>query len=144
MRSSTPDAPPGQVSASLVSAGAPAAGNARPTTLRVKLADLALRVPWRRAAPSPDPAPDPDPVSPALLAWAQALDASRLSERTVKQAEQYLRDHRRLNYETRREFGYRLRSVIEAQASPAPPSSVASLDVIATALSARRKQLGIG
>ena len=144
MRSSTPDAPPGQVSASQVSAGAPAAGNARPTTLRVKLADLALRVPWRRAAPSPDPAPDPDPVSPALLAWAKALDASRLSERTVKQAEQYLRDHRRLNYETRREFGYRLRSLIEAQASPAPPSSVASLDVIATALSARRRQLGIG
>jgi hypothetical protein len=103
-----------------------------------------LRVPWRRAAPSPDPAPDPDPVSPDLLAWAQALDASRLSERTVKTAEQYLRDHRRMNYETRREFGYRLRSLIEAQASPAPPSSVASLDVIATALSVRRKQLGIG
>src|SRR5262249_23762330 len=56
----------------------------------------------RRAVPSPDPAPDPDAVSPALLAWAQALDASRLSERTVKTAEQYLRDHRRLNYETRR------------------------------------------
>jgi hypothetical protein len=83
-------------------------------------------------------------VSPALLAWAQALDASRLSKRTVKEAEQYLRDYRRLNYETRREFGYRLRSVIEAQVSPAPPSSVASLDIIATALSARRKQLGIG
>jgi hypothetical protein len=103
-----------------------------------------LRVPWRRAAPSPDPAPDPDPVSPALLAWAQALDASRLSDRTVKAAEEYLRDHRRLNYETRREFGYRLRSAIEAQVSPAPPSSVASVDVIARALSARRKQLGIG
>ena len=99
---------------------------------------------WRRAVPSPDPAADPDAVSPALLAWAQALDASRLSERTVKTAEQYLRDHARMNYETRREFGYRLRSVIEAQASPAPPSSVASVDVIATALSVRRKQLGIG
>src|SRR5215475_2319779 len=99
---------------------------------------------WRRAAPSPDPAPDPDQVSPALLAWAQAVDASRLSERTVKEAEQYLRDYRRLNYMTRREFGYRLRSVIGAQVSPAPPSSVASLDVIATALSVRRKQLGIG
>jgi hypothetical protein len=79
-----------------------------------------------------------------LLAWAQALDASRLSDRTVKQAEQYLRHYRRLNFEARREFGYRLRSLIEAQASPAPPSSVASLDVIATALSVRRKQLDIG
>ena len=103
-----------------------------------------LRVPWRRAAPSPDPDPDPDPVSPDLLAWAQALDASLLSDRTVKEAEQYLRDHRRMNYETRREFGFRLRSAIEAQVSPAPPSSVASLDIIATALSVRRKQLGIG
>jgi hypothetical protein len=83
-------------------------------------------------------------VSLALLAWAQAVDASRLSERTVKQAEQYLRNHRRMDYMTRREFGYRLRSLIEGQVSPAPPSSVASLDVIATALSARRKQLGIG
>jgi len=68
-----------------------------------------LRRAWRRAAPSPDPAPDPDPVSPALLAWAQALDASRLTDGTVKEAEQYLRDHARLNYVTRREFGYRLR-----------------------------------
>ena len=101
-------------------------------------------MPRRRAAPSPDPDPDPDPVSPALLAWAQALDVSRLSDRTVKEAEQYLRDHRRMNYETRREFGFRLRSAIEAQVSPAPPSSVASLDIIATALSVRRKQLGIG
>jgi len=103
-----------------------------------------LRRAWRRAAPSPDPAPDPDPVSPALLAWAQALDASRLTDGTVKEAEQYLRDHARLNYVTRREFGYRLRSAIEAQVYPAPPSSVASLDVIATALSVRHKQLGIG
>src|SRR5215471_13793883 len=62
-----------------------------------------LGVPWRRAAPSPDPAPDPDTVSPALLAWAQAVDASRLSERTVKGAEQYLRNHRRMDYMTRHE-----------------------------------------
>ena len=41
MRSSTPDAPPGQVSASQVSAGAPAAGNAPPTALTAKLAGLA-------------------------------------------------------------------------------------------------------
>src|SRR5262249_16977719 len=103
-----------------------------------------LRVPWRRAAPSPDPDPDPDPVSPDLLAWAQALDASLLSDRTVKEAEQYLRDHRRMNYETRREFGFRLRSAIEPQVVRAPPVSFVSRYICAPALPVPRKQLGIG
>jgi hypothetical protein len=107
-----------------------------------------MRMPWQRTvrSPGPSPGPDlsPDPVSPTLLAWAQSVDASKLSEKTVKQGEDYLRDYRHMNYLARREFGFRLRSVIEAQVSPPPPSSVASLDVIATALSARRRQLGIG
>jgi hypothetical protein len=107
-------------------------------------------MPWRRAAPTPgpdpnpDPNPDPDPVSPDLLAWAQAVDVSRLSERTVKEAERYLQDHRRMNAIARREVGLRLRSVIEGQVSPPPPATVASLDVIATAVSAWHKHLGIG
>ena len=41
MRSSTPDAPPAQVPARQAAAGAPAAGNARPTALTARLADLA-------------------------------------------------------------------------------------------------------
>ena len=41
MRSSTPDAPPGQVPAGQVPDGAPAAGNARLAALTGKLADLA-------------------------------------------------------------------------------------------------------
>lgn len=107
-------------------------------------------MPWRRAAPAPgpdpnpDPNPDPDPVSPALLAWAQAVDVSRLSDRTVKGAERYLQDYRHMNALARREVGFRLRSVIEGQVSPPPPATVASLDVIATAVSAWRKHLGIG
>jgi hypothetical protein len=105
-------------------------------------------MPWRRAAPTsgldPNPDPNPEPVSPALLAWAQAVDVSRLSERTVKDAERYLQDHRRMNAIARREVGFRLRSVIEGQVSPPPPATVASLDVIATAVSAWHKQLGIG
>ena len=99
-------------------------------------------MPWlRRSAP----APGPDPVSPELLAWAEALDTSRLSERTVKQAERFLRDYRHMtNLGARRESALRLRSAIEAQVSPPPPATVANTDVIAAALSARRKQLGIG
>ena len=107
-----------------------------------------MRIPWRRAAPTPGPDPnpdlDPDPVSPALLAWAEAVDASRLSDRTVKGAERYLQDYLRMNALARREVGLRLRSAIEGQVSPPPPASIASLDVIATAVSAWHKQLGIG
>jgi hypothetical protein len=83
-------------------------------------------------------------VSPELLAWAEALDTSRLSERTVKQAERFLRDYRHMVLGARRESALRLRSVIEAQVSPPPPATVGNMDVIAVALSARRKQLGIG
>jgi len=49
-----------------------------------------------------------------------------------------------MNLGARRESALRLRSVIEAQVSPPPPATVASMDVIAVAVSARRKQLGIG
>jgi hypothetical protein len=97
---------------------------------------------WRRAAPSPDP--EPDSVSPELLAWVQALDTSQLSDRTVKQAERYLRDYRyMMNLGARRETAFRLRSAIEAQVSPSPPATIANVDVIAAVLSARRRQLGI-
>jgi hypothetical protein len=41
MRSSTPDAPPAQVPAGQVTAGAPAAGNAPSAALTARLADLA-------------------------------------------------------------------------------------------------------
>lgn len=84
-------------------------------------------------------------MSPELAAWAEALDISRLSDRTVKQAERFLRDYRHMmNLGARRETALRLRSVIEAQVSPPPPATVSNMDVIAVAMSARRKQLGIG
>jgi hypothetical protein len=112
-------------------------------------------MPWqRRAAPDTSPgaepppsgqAPDtPEPVSPTLVAWAEAVDVSRLSDQTVKQAERFLRDYRHLNYLARREYGLRLRALIERQVSPPPPASIAVLDIAATVLSVRRKQLGIG
>jgi hypothetical protein len=101
-------------------------------------------MPWRRRA-EPGPDPEPDPVSPELVAWAEALDTSQLSDRTVKQAERFLRDYRHMmDLGARRESALRLRSAIEAQVSPSPPATVANMDVIAATLSARRKQLGIG
>jgi hypothetical protein len=97
---------------------------------------------WRRA--SPDPGADPDPVPPDLLAWANTVDATLLSDKTVKNAERFLRDYRHMtNLGARRESALRLRSAIEAQVSPPPPATIANVDIIAVALSARRKQLGI-
>jgi hypothetical protein len=100
---------------------------------------------WRREAPGPSPVPSPDPVPvrPELAAWAQAVDATRLSDRTAKEAERYLRDYRGLHSALRREFGFRLCAAIAAQVSPPPPETVAPLDVMAVVLSARRKQLGL-
>jgi hypothetical protein len=84
-------------------------------------------------------------VSPALLAWADAVDATLLSDKTAKAAERFLHDYLRMtNLGARREIALRLRSVIEAQVSPPPPATIANMDVIATVLSARRRQLGYG
>jgi hypothetical protein len=84
-------------------------------------------------------------VSPTLLAWANAVDATSLSFNTVHDAERFLSAYRRktMSLAARRHHTFRLRSVIAAEVSPPPPSSVHGLDVIATALSARRRQLGL-
>jgi hypothetical protein len=83
-------------------------------------------------------------VRPELLAWAQVVDTSGLSDQTAKQAERYLRDYRKMDFMARREFAFRLWAAIATQVSPPPPQTVAPLDVMATVLSLRRKQLGIG
>jgi hypothetical protein len=107
---------------------------------------------WRRAAsgpnadPNPDPGsdPGPDPVRAELLAWAQAVDVSGLSDKNAKQAESYLRDYRRMNVSARREWGFRVRDAIATQVRPPPPVTIPPLDVMATVVAARRKQLGTG
>ena len=49
-------------------------------------------MPWRRGtAPGPRPGASPDQVSPELLTWANAIDATQLSDKTVKDAERFLR-----------------------------------------------------
>ena len=104
---------------------------------------------WQRSAqPSPDAVPTcqpaPEAVPPSLLAWAQAVDVSRLSDRTVRQVERYLRGYRHMTLADSQEEGFRLRAAVEAQVSPPPPVDAQSLDVLATVLAVRRKQLGIG
>jgi hypothetical protein len=92
----------------------------------------------RRAVPSLDAVP------PDLLAWAQVVNASRLSDQTAKDAEDYLRDYRHMNAFARHEVALRLVSVVAAQVSPPPPISLAPLDILATVVVTRRRQLGIG
>jgi hypothetical protein len=85
----------------------------------------------------------PDAVRPDLLAWAQEVDVSRLSDRSVHRAEDYLRRYRRMNLGARQEEAFRLLAAIQAQVSP-PPTGIHPMDVIATVLAVRRQQLGIG
>ena len=61
---------------------------------------------WQRSAqPSPGavPAgqPAPEAVPPSLLAWAQAVDVSRLSDKTVRKAERFLRGYRHMTLNDR-------------------------------------------
>ena len=104
---------------------------------------------WQRSAqPSSDAVPSgqpaPEAVPPSLLAWAQAVDVSRLSDRTVRRVERYLRGYRHMTLTDSREEGFRLRTAVKAQVSPPPPVDAQPLDVLATVLAVRRKQLGIG
>ena len=104
---------------------------------------------WQRSAqPSPDavPAgqPAPEAVPPSLLAWAQVVDVSRLSDKTVRQVERHLREYRHMIPAQRREYGFFLVAAVEAQVSPPPPVDAQPLDVLATVLAVRRRQLGIG
>jgi len=104
---------------------------------------------WQRSAQrSPDAVPTgqpaPEAVPPSLLAWAQAADVSRLSDRTVRQVERYLREYRHMILSDSREEGFRLVLAVQAQVSPPPPVDAFPLDVLETVLAVRRKQLGIG
>jgi hypothetical protein len=87
--------------------------------------------------------PAPQGPSPDLLAWAQLVDVSRVTEHTAKAAEDYLRDYVRMTPLAGREYGLRLVSLLETQVSPPPPLSARPSEVVATVLAVRRKQLGV-
>src|SRR5208282_3403461 len=95
---------------------------------------------WRRKAQQDTR--DAQPAVPAdLVAWAQEVDVSRLSDRTVQDAEDYLKGYRYMNLDLSQQMGWRVIAAVEAQVTPAPPADAQPLDVIATVLALRRKQL---
>ena len=96
---------------------------------------------WRRRTSKPGPA---DAMPKDLVAWAQVLDASGLSEKTVQDTEDYLRTYRHMTEFAREELALRLMATVQTQVNPPPPIDVAPLDILATVLSVRRRQLGIG
>jgi hypothetical protein len=113
-------------------------------------------MPWRREAANrpgagfsaeqvlTELANPPSGVSPSLLAWANVVDATGLSDQTVKNSERFLQNYRRMVIGARREMAMRLRSRIETEVNPRPPVNIGNMDVIATALQMRRRQLGYG
>ena len=97
---------------------------------------------WRRRA---QPGPHAQPaVPPDLVAWAGEVDVSRLSNRTFQDAEDYLKGYRHIvNLDLSQQMGWRLIAAVEAQVTPSPPADAQPLDVLATVVALRRKQLGI-
>ena len=67
---------------------------------------------------------------------------SRLSDKTVRDAEDYLKGYRYMNPDLSQQMGWRVIAAVEAQVTPSPPADAQPLDVIATVLALRRKQLG--
>jgi hypothetical protein len=85
-----------------------------------------------------------NPLPAHVLAWAEAVDVSRMPDRTIREAESYLKSYRFLPLADRQELTWRLMSVIQVHVSPPPPLDAQPLDVFAIVLAARRRELGIG
>jgi hypothetical protein len=96
---------------------------------------------WRRRTAKPGPA---DAVPKDLVAWAQVVDVSGLSEKTFQDIDYFLRTYRRMTEFAREDLAFRLMAAVQAQVNPPPPLDGAPLDVLATVLSRRQGQLGIG
>ena len=98
---------------------------------------------WRRRGQPGPPDAQPAAVPANLVAWAGEVDVSRLSDRTVQDVEDYLKGYRYMNLDLSQQMGWRLIAAVEAQVTPSPPADAQPLDVLATVLALRRKQLGI-
>jgi hypothetical protein len=77
-------------------------------------------------------------MPPILREWSQALDVSRVTDRTAREAEYYLANYRRMVAASRHEAAFRLMAKLAVQVTPPPPLSIAPLDAVATVLRAFR------
>ena len=98
---------------------------------------------WRRRVQQGPPHAQPVSVPADLLVWAREVDVSRLSEKTVRDAEDYLKGYRYMNLDLSQQMGWRVIAAVETQVTPSPPADAQPLDVLATVVALRRKQLGI-
>ena len=97
---------------------------------------------WRRRVQQGPP--HAQPAVPAdLVVWAGEVDVSRLSGKTFQDAEYYLKGYRYMNLDLGQQMGLRVIAAVEAQVTPSPPGDAQPLDVLATVVALRRKQLGI-
>ena len=99
---------------------------------------------WRRKAQQDTRKAQPAALPADLVAWAREVDVSRLSDTTVRDAEDYLNGYRYMNLDLSQQMGWRVIAAVEAQVTPSPPADAQPLDVIATVVALRRKQPGIG
>jgi hypothetical protein len=99
---------------------------------------------WHRKAQQDTRNAQPVTVPADLVVWAREVDVSRLSDQTVRDAEDYLKGYRYMNLDLSQQMGWRVIAAVEAQVTPSPPADAQPLDVIATVLALRRKQLGTG
>ena len=94
------------------------------------------------AQPAHNAQPAPGPAD--LAAWAREADVSRLLPQTVREAEDYLNKYRHMNLDLSQQMGGRVIAAVETQVTPSPPADARMVDVLATVLALRRKQLGTG
>jgi hypothetical protein len=96
----------------------------------------------KRQRELPLPGREPEDAPLALREWSQALDVSRVTPHTVREAEYYLRHYSRMWPTTRHEASFRMMAILAVQVSPPPPLSIAPLDAVGTVLRAVRERGG--
>jgi len=74
---------------------------------------------WRRKAQQDTR--NAKPAFPAdFFAWAQEVDVSRLSDKTVRDAEDYLKMYRYVNLDLSQQMGWRVIAAVVTQVTPSP------------------------